>query len=105
MTTTLTDPPDADADADINDLHDLLFETKDYLRRIHWWVQGFGVLTLVGMFIFLFSAFWAAYSASVDSSGFSGSSSSPSSGPSSSPSSPYMQCRNAGHSVEYCMDN
>jgi hypothetical protein len=33
-------------DADTNGLHDLLFETKDYARRIHWWVRLFGVLWL-----------------------------------------------------------
>lgn len=34
-------------DADLNGVHDVLFESQDYLRRIHWWVRLFGVLWLV----------------------------------------------------------
>lgn len=34
-------------DADINSVHDLVAEQKDYLRRIHWWVRLFGILWIV----------------------------------------------------------
>ncbi len=50
------------ADADTNDLHDLLYETKDYARRIHWWVRLFGVVwtaTIVGGVVLVFAAYLA----------------------------------------------
>jgi hypothetical protein len=34
-------------DADLNGIHDLLAGTKDYARRIHWWVRLFGIVWIV----------------------------------------------------------
>jgi hypothetical protein len=34
-------------DADLNGIHDLLAGTRDYTRRIHWWVRLFGILWIV----------------------------------------------------------
>lgn len=35
------------ADANRNDVHDVLYKTMDYTRRIHWWVRLFGIIWIV----------------------------------------------------------
>jgi hypothetical protein len=43
-------------DADTNDIHDLLFEVKDYAKRIHWWVRLFGICWILSILIAV--GFW-----------------------------------------------
>lgn len=32
------------SDANLNDVHDLLYKQMDYMRRIHWWVRLAGII-------------------------------------------------------------
>lgn len=35
------------ANASRNDVHDVLYGTMDYVRRIHWWVRLAGIIWIV----------------------------------------------------------
>ena len=56
-------------DATTNGIHDILWETKEHVRKIHEWVRLFGVLMLIGMAL----AFYGVFSASQDARSSSGS--------------------------------
>lgn len=84
----MSEHPEELPDADVNGLHDLLFEMKGYTQRIHWWVRLVGVTWLVSIACACLLGALAASPSNSESS-----------------SSSYSDCVDAGYSAAYCISN
>jgi hypothetical protein len=53
-------------DADTNGIHDLLHDTKSYVKKIHWWIRLFGVIWLTGLAFSVLTGAYIVGRASID---------------------------------------